>query len=87
MYASILRGDRERATGDVDGLWKQVTEQPGLIVAYVLANVTDLTDGMVLSIWESEEAFNAYAITGLRAQVEAVGALDRTNYYVLRATI
>jgi heme-degrading monooxygenase HmoA len=87
MYASILRGDRERAVGDVDGLWKQVTEQPGLVVAYVLANVVDLSDGMVLSIWESEEAFNAYAVSQLRAQVEAVGALSRTNYYVLRATI
>jgi heme-degrading monooxygenase HmoA len=87
MYASILRGDREHATGDVDALWRQVTEQPGLVVAYVLANVADLTDGMVLSIWESEEAFNAYATTDLRVAVEAVGALDRTNYYVLRATI
>jgi heme-degrading monooxygenase HmoA len=87
MYASILRGDRERATGDVEGLWKRVTEQPGLVVAYVLANVADLSDGMVLSIWESEEAFNTYAISDLRAQVEAVGALSRTNYFVLRATI
>jgi heme-degrading monooxygenase HmoA len=87
MYASILRGDRERATGDIEGLWKQVTEQPGLVVAYVLANAADLTDGMVLSIWESEEAFNTYAITELRTAVEAVGSLDRTNYFVLRATI
>jgi heme-degrading monooxygenase HmoA len=87
MYASILRGDRKRATGDLEPLWRQVTEQPGLVVAYVLANAEDTRDGIVLSIWESEEAFNAYATTDLRALVEAVGALDRTNYYVLRATI
>jgi heme-degrading monooxygenase HmoA len=87
MYASILRGDREGVSGDVDTLWKQVMEQPGLVVAYVLVNAEDLTDGMVLSIWESEEAFNAYAVTDLRIAVEATGALDRTNYYVLRATI
>ena len=37
--------------------------------------------------WESEEAFNAYVATDLRTLVEAVGALDRTNYYVLRAAI
>lgn len=87
MYASILWGDRENATGDIDALWRQVTSQPGLVTAYVLANVAEARDGLVLSIWESEAAFDAYSATTLRAEVEAVGALDRKNYYVLRATI
>lgn len=87
MYASILQGDRENATGDIDALWTQVTAQPGLVTAYILAYVEDMREGLVLSIWESEEAFNTYAATMLRAQVEAVGALGRKNYYVLRATI
>jgi heme-degrading monooxygenase HmoA len=87
MYASIIRGNRENATGDVDALWQQVTSQPGVVTAYILANVDDMRDGLVLSIWESEEAFEAYAASTLRAAVEAVGVLDRKNYYVLRATI
>jgi heme-degrading monooxygenase HmoA len=87
MYASILWGDRERATGDIDALWRQVTAQPGLVAAYVLANVEEMRDGLVLSVWESEEAFNRYAASALRAQVESVGALDRKNYFVLRAAV
>ncbi len=89
MYASILRGDRERASGSaaIDTLWRAVTTQPGLVVAYVLANAADPRDGMVLSIWESEDAFAAYAEMTLRDDVEATGATGRTNYYVLRATI
>lgn len=79
--------DRENAKGDIGALWQQVTSQPGLVTAYVLANAEDGRDGLVMSIWESEEAFDAYAATTLRAEVEAVGALDRKNYYVLRATI
>jgi heme-degrading monooxygenase HmoA len=87
MYASILWGDRKKATGDVETLWQRVAAQPGLVTAYVLANVADMQDGLVLSIWESEEAFDAYAASSLRADVEAVGALDRKNYHVLRATV
>jgi heme-degrading monooxygenase HmoA len=87
MYASILWGDRKKATGDVETLWQRVAAQPGLVTAYVLANVDNMQDGLVLSIWESEEAFDAYAASSLRADVEAVGALDRKNYHVLRATV
>lgn len=87
MYASILWGDRENAKGNIDALWQQVTSQPGLVTAYVLANVEEMRDGLVLSVWESEEAFDAYAASTLRTEVEAVGALDRKRYYVLRATI
>jgi heme-degrading monooxygenase HmoA len=87
MYASILWGDREKATGDVEALWQRVAAQPGLVTAYVLANVDNRRDGLVLSIWESEEAFDVYAASALRADVEAVGALDRKNYHVLRATV
>lgn len=87
MYASILWGDRERATGDVDALWQQVTAQPGVVAAYVLANVDDVRDGLVLSVWESEEAFNRYAASTLRERVESVGAPDRKNYFVLRAAV
>jgi heme-degrading monooxygenase HmoA len=77
----------KKATGDVETLWQRVAAQPGLVTAYVLANVADMQDGLVLSIWESEEAFDAYAASSLRADVEAVGALDRKNYHVLRATV
>lgn len=87
MYASILWGDRENARGDIDALWQQVTSQPGLVTACVLANVEDIRDGLVVSIWESEEAFDAYAATTLRTDVEAVGASNRKNYHVLRATV
>jgi heme-degrading monooxygenase HmoA len=87
MYASILWGDREHATGDVEALWQQVMAQPGLVNAYVLANVEDMREGLVLSVWESEEAFNHYAASTLREQVESVGALDRKNYFVLRAAV
>ena len=87
MYASILHGDRAHAQGDIDTLWQAVTSQPGLVTAYVLASVDNQTEGLVLSIWESEEAFNMYATSALRGEVEAVGALGRKNYYVLRAAI
>ncbi len=87
MYASMLHGDRERAHGDIEALWQAVTAQRGLVTAYVLASVDDPNDGLVLSIWESEEAFNAYTASGLRASVEAAGVLGRKNYYVLRAAI
>ena len=87
MYASILWGDRENAKGDIDALWQAVTSQPGLVTAYVLVNAEDGREGLVMSVWESEEAFSTYAASTLRADVEAVGALDRKNYFVLRATI
>lgn len=87
MYASILWGDRENAKGDIDRLWQAVKSQPGLVTAYVLVNAEDARDGLVMSIWESEEAFGVYAASTLRADVEAAGALDRKNYFVLRATI
>jgi heme-degrading monooxygenase HmoA len=87
MYASILWGDRENAKGDIDRLWQEVTSQEGLVTAYVLANVDDLSDGLVMSVWESEEAFAAYADSTLRTEVESVGAVARKNYFVLRAAI
>jgi hypothetical protein len=34
MYASILWGDRKKATGDVETLWQRVAAQPGLVTAY-----------------------------------------------------
>jgi len=57
------------------------------VTAYVLVNAEDGREGLVMSVWESEEAFSTYAASTLRADVEAVGALDRKNYFVLRATI
>lgn len=87
MFASILEGDREQTREDIDALWQQVVAQPGLVTAYVLASVDDPRDGLVLSVWESEDAFNAYADSALRADVEATSALTRKNYYVQRAAL
>lgn len=83
MYSYILRLHAPADTQS-DEFFKRFKQTPGLLHAYNLQGVEDPEDGVVVTIWESRDAADAYLQrSDLRKDVDkAYPEVTRTMYDV-----
>ena len=83
MFSYILRLHAPADTQS-DEFFKRFKQTPGLLHAYNLQGVEDPEDGVVVTIWESRNAADAYLQGAeLRRDVDkAYPAITRTMYDV-----
>lgn len=83
MYSYILRLHAPADTQS-DEFFRKFKQTPGLLHAYNLQGVEDPEDGVVVTIWESRDAADAYLQgSDLRKDVDkAYPEITRTMYDV-----
>jgi len=87
MFAYILKAPGTIANDQTDEFFRRFTQTPGLLHAFDLQGIDEPDDSVVVAIWESREAAQAYLDSApLRKEVDdALPAVTRVMYEVRAA--